>query len=298
MSKAGNIRVRASTVTVRRLAFAIIVITLLLFTRGQNTSQALPSASNQAFSNATVTLVKSLYETGHTRQIVDWVLSVQHLSKSICILVDDGKYGSWLSAELQSSLTIELIHRIHIINVGREFTECDTEETPLSSCKENNLYHNGYKRMCRLWYSAVWWYLRDFAFVLRFDLDNTYHRGTWPTHIVKFGTVLCQEGDHPDYTIGLKEAVWGEDVSDQRQIYYPYTNVMFLNVQWVLRDKRLQDIFNAVEASNCICINRWGDLPLWGETLSKLGVNIDIMRDWVYSHGSHNVNVVGENSTC
>jgi len=111
--------------------------------------------------------------------------------------------------------------------------------------------------------------------------------------------VKCESGDNPNVTNGLTETIWGREISRRRtEVYYPYTNVMFVNVQWILHEASLRNIFDTVEFSNCICINRWGDLPLWGETLGKLGVEIEVMRDWNYLHRSHGFEISGRDSTC
>ena len=135
--------------------------------------------------------------------------------------------------------------------------------------------------MCRLWYSAVWKYLRRYDYVLRFDEDNILVHGQWLEDITYFGTVKCVPQDSADVTVGLTEFFWNSERRHYEK-YYPYTNVMFVNVQWALTDITVQNMFRAVEDSNCICINRWGDLPLWGETL----------QDLVYDHEFYTAGVM------
>ncbi len=151
--------------------------------------------------------------------------------------------------------------------------------------------------MCRLWFSALWPYLTDYDFILRIDIDNKYLQGAWPTDVHYFGTVTCVSGDSGDVTVGLSETIWEHYVQPQKR--YPYTNVMFVNVTWATTDADLQSIFQRVEETSCICINRWGDLPLWGETLARLGLRPELMSGWEYSHASHgNFAVVSDGTRC
>jgi len=155
----------------------------------------------------------------------------------------------------------------------------------------------GYKHMCRLWFSALWPYLTEYDFILRTDIDNKYLHGAWPTDIHYFGTVACVGEDSGDVTVGLSETIWKHLVQPKKR--YPYTNVMFVNVTWAATDMNLQKIFQRVEETSCICINRWGDLPLWGETLSRLGLRPELISGWKYTHTSHeNITVVSDGSSC
>ena len=62
---------------------------------------------------------------------------------------------------------------------------------------------------------------------------------------------------------------------------------MFVQVKWAFSDVALIEIFDRVEETNCICINRWGDLVLWGDTLRVIEKRAVIMSNWSYYHGSH-----------
>ena len=243
--------------------------------------------------NATVTLVRSLNTDKHVTEVAAWVRAVQHLAPYMCILVDSESYGVWLASALSEQILAETMENVRIINVAGEFSACNTRPAPGSKCVENNYFSHGYKRMCRLWYSAVWSYLSDYEYILRFDLDNVYGRGDWPVNIEHVGTVTCIDGDNSNYMVGLKETLWGPDIARRGRSPYPYTNVFFVNVQWVLHEPRLRHLFDLVDESNCVCVNRWGDLPLWGESLSKLGIRVRIMQDWAYLHGSHNSEISG-----
>jgi hypothetical protein len=246
--------------------------------------------------NATVTLVRSLKTSQHVDRIFEWILSVKHLAQHTCILVESASYIIWLQSKLYEKfeerlsaiLYSEIIRRVRLIDVSNEFRPC-IKRTPknTSVCGEeiDTTSPDGYKRMCRLWFSAVWKHLAAYDFILRFDLDNEYLQGEWPTHIEYFGTVACTFVSGDKYKVGIHDFIW--DGREQTPTMYPETNLMFVNVKWALSDAALDKIFDRVEESNCICINRWGDLVLWGDTLRVLEKRAVIMSNWSYYHGSH-----------
>ena len=243
--------------------------------------------------NATVTLIKASLDESYIVSLANWVRSVEHLGDETCLLIDDDSYEARLRPKVRSYLNDKAYNRIRIIDVSAEFAPCSAQakseycvRTKLSEEKPD-----GYKKMCRLWYSAVWKYLRRYDYVLRFDEDNILVHGQWPEDITYFGTVKCVPQDSADVTEGLTEFFWNSERRHYEK-YYPYTNVMFVNVQWALTDITVQNMFRAVEDSNCICINRWGDLPLWGETLARLGVRPRVLHGWSYVHTSHGDNVL------
>lgn len=262
--------------------------------------------------NATVTLVKPSQIESSLLEILQWIEDIEHLAHHVCILTESSRHSAWLHAALDAKLTAQLRERVRVIDVSVEFERC-AEVAPSSrvcqQTKRSRQFSIGYKHMCRLWFSAVWSYLNDYDFILRMDIDNKHLQGAWPTGIQYFGTVKCISEDSGDVTVGLSETVWEHYVQPQKrypweryvqpQKRYPYTNVMFVNVTWATTDEDLQSIFQRVEETNCICINRWGDLPLWGETLARLGLRPEVISGWKYSHASHrNVTIVSDGTRC
>ena len=252
--------------------------------------------------NATVTLVRPLATASYLKEIVQWVDSVEHLADHVCILTETPTYFAWLRSALDDKLRPHLRGRVRLINVHLEFSHCKRSGNysrgvcyPTSTSKQ---FSEGYKHMCRLWYSKVWSYLSEYDFILRFDIDNKYVQGVWPTGVRYFGTVACLKEDSAEVTVGLEDTIWG-NLTQRSPRRYPYTNVMFANVKWAATNSALSDIFQRVEDTNCVCINRWGDLPLWGETLAKMGLRPEIMPGWKYFHGSHgNTVIVSDASLC
>ena len=272
--------------------------------------------------NATVTLVRSIETSEYVERIRQWIISVMHLTEHTCVLVDSEAYKTWLEIELSNQPhEASLRSRVRVINVGEEFHHCNRNEKlnvaaePIcASGRSGTSGPVGYKNMCRMWFLAVWKHLTDYEFVLRFDLDNDYRRGDWPTDIKKFGAVSCVDGDNKKYTAGLRQTIWDTKPPPTRRVssvlrvfsrhrnsadgsmIYPYTNVMFVNVKWAVNAVELNNIFRRVDNTNCICTNRWGDLPLWGETLAYLGMRPQLMAGWAYRHGTHNKEIsAGEN---
>jgi len=249
--------------------------------------------------NATVTLVKPSETSSDFIEILQWIENIEHLAQHVCILTETAQHLAWLDAALTSSLTARLRERVRLIDMSSEFTRCTSVAMSSEICHQTDksaTFSTGYKHMCRLWFSALWPYLIEYDFILRIDIDNEYLHGAWPTNIHHFGTVKCIADDSPKVTVGLADTIWGQHVAPQK--VYPYTNVMFVNVSWAVTNKDLQDIFQRVEGTNCVCINRWGDLPLWGETLSRLGLQPELMFDWKYIHKSHNATIVTDASSC
>jgi len=251
--------------------------------------------------NATVTLVKPLQTESALLEILQWVEDIEHLAQHVCILTESSRHSAWLRASLDAKLDAQLRERVRLIDVSVEFERCTEVVQSSKICHQTNLseqFSSGYKHMCRLWFSALWPYLTEYDFILRTDIDVKYLHGAWPTDIHYFGTVTCVSEDSGDVTVGLSETIW-EYNNVQPKKRYPYTNVMFVNVTWASTDVDLQNMFQRVEETSCICINRWGDLPLWGETLARLGRRPELMSGWKYTHASHeNSTVVSDGSSC
>ena len=137
--------------------------------------------------------------------------------------------------------------------------------------------------MCRLWYSDIWQYLHDFDYVVRIDSDVSLHRvGEVFTDTV--ASPYVQGKDAPYVIEGMAQLFGAQEPSKRN----PYSNVMAVNLTWVRQSAELAMWFNLVRATNCICHNRWGDLPLWGETLRAMNISLVALPHWEYFHGSHN----------
>eukprot|EP00397_Hematodinium_sp_SG-2012_P049255 GEMP01056740.1.p1 GENE.GEMP01056740.1~~GEMP01056740.1.p1 ORF type:complete len:175 (+),score=28.14 GEMP01056740.1:660-1184(+) len=95
----------------------------------------------------------------------------------------------------------------------------------------------------------------------------------------------------------------------------PLTSMLAINVRWILGDQEEHDalaattssdgsqrasrdhgresavlaLMKAVTKTTCIFKARWGDVELWGATLTLLGVERMFLPHFAYIHGSHNM---------
>ena len=192
---------------------------------------------------------------------------------------------------------------------GAEGAAADDERCPPTELSEGSRNGFGYRVMCHFWFVAVGEHLGAYARVLRIDEDIVVQRfdpARFDLEALAFGggsggapglaTVEVQrEMDEPDVTRGLG-ALARRFAAAQRPAPLvwrdawpsPYTNVMLLDVPWVVA--HFGAFRAAVNASECIFTNRWGDLPLWGVALMMYGVPYAAperaLGIW-YEHGSH-----------
>jgi hypothetical protein len=68
----------------------------------------------------------------------------------------------------------------------------------------------------------------------------------------------------------------------------PYSNVMAIDVQWARQDRALRTAFRTVNETRCVWLNRWGDMPLWGATITLVNATASQLFNLDYFHASHN----------
>lgn len=89
----------------------------------------------------------------------------------------------------------------------------------------------------------------------------------------------------------------------------PYTNAMYINLKWLRAGEQFErkqhkssstvskqiyqahlilEFLKAVDESNCIYTNRWGDMPIWGAALAVVEHDIAFMQ-LPYYHESHHL---------
>ena len=169
-----------------------------------------------------------------------------------------------------------------LLVIKAHFKPCDGPSWPL--CPHDGTKHGtGYRNMCRLWYADMWNYFRQFHTVVRIDSDIT---------LIKVGELNANTIASPHFTgadyHGVTEGMHELFGASRPSSINPYTNVMVVNLTWVRSSAKLHMWFDLVRATNCICHNRWGDLPLWGETLRAMSLPAVKLQGWKYSHRSHN----------
>ena len=156
----------------------------------------------------------------------------------------------------------------------------------------------GYKHMCRFWFSRFLDYTETYKYVIRIDEDCVIH--SFPKDVIdymdannlKLVTARMDNGESPDVIVGLQDFVMGL-YNKQIEFKFPYTNLVIFDADYFRSSSSFKDFVGSVEASNCIYVNRWGDLPLWGVVVQVLMPRESSMEEKriMYIHGSHNEQV-------
>lgn len=83
------------------------------------------------------------------------------------------------------------------------------------------------------------------------------------------------------------------DISDTRISHGPYTNLIAYDLKSVRQNMTFLKYQEVVDKSEKIYERRWGDLPLWGESIYYIFGNqsMKIDQNIRYYHGSHNCQV-------
>ena len=167
--------------------------------------------------------------------------------------------------------------------------------TPLSEKHDCPAYVDekkpiGYYVMCSFWFSDVMDTTcgRHYDYMLRIDDDAIVvvsdEDPAMPLH-VPFASPGYQGMDYYKVIIGLGRffrrfandkigkaigSLWPHKEWDS-----PYTNVMWLNLEWLRRSKVYYIIRREIDNSKCILSSRWGDLPLWGAVAQAVGYSVN-----------------------
>jgi hypothetical protein len=153
----------------------------------------------------------------------------------------------------------------------------------------------GYRHMCHFWFIGFLEYLKDYSYVLRID-DDCIVQSNIDEIFKELEDKVCVygacAGDHKDVTKGMNDFSLQHIETDlgPRDPSGPYTNLIGFNLLKIKSNERLKSYMDQVDISNNIYIYRWGDLPLWGESLHYLFDNNDHSQLPIkYYHGSHNM---------
>jgi hypothetical protein len=155
----------------------------------------------------------------------------------------------------------------------------------------------GYRCMCSFWFVDFWSYVEAYDFIIRVDedcvmnssLDDIFDRLEKENKVALYGRWVNDRGC---VTQGLSQFA-SEKTESGRETKKtpsgPYTNVIALNLKRLRSNDKLFNYIRELKQSNNIYINRWGDLPLWGEVLHHLYDNEDheLTKLIKYYHGSH-----------
>jgi len=159
----------------------------------------------------------------------------------------------------------------------------------------------GYQAMCWFWFYDILTYLAgQYHQVLRGDDDCVLLNGTqhseWLPHGSAAASPEWQGMELESGLSGMHQLFAGLQQKDPslapfpRQWRSPYSNLMAFDAQWAMKDRRMQQVYDAVNATGCVWSTQWGDLQLWGAAITLL--QPDHVLDRVpavleYFHGSH-----------
>lgn len=168
----------------------------------------------------------------------------------------------------------------------------------------------GYHSMCYFWFIGFQRYVERYDWLLRIDTDCLLCDNVRPAlasmpsqfHIAaprwidldrhggydniagpsKQGMVV--QGMH-NFTVSFAQK---HGIFDYVHSWHaPYTNVMLLDLIWYRNSSVLRAFTQAVDASECIYSNRWGDMPLWGAAVILEKQPYHRLYKMSYFHGSH-----------
>jgi hypothetical protein len=156
--------------------------------------------------------------------------------------------------------------------------------------------------MCWFWYAGFLQFVKDYHWILRIDSDcvmevagDPWLNGLQPGSRIGFMSQIDMDASF--VIIGMRELFTNLAIERGLNPFpeewkSPLSNVMAIDVQWFRHDHMARHAFKAVNASRCVWLNRWGDMPLWGATITLLDVPRSHVQNFNYYHGSWNTHVV------
>jgi len=171
------------------------------------------------------------------------------------------------------------------------------ESIPVDPATAN--FNLGYRHMCSFWFVDFWHFVKEYDSILRID-EDCYIR--FPPDKVfdslkKYAIVTGKyENDDAFVTKGLNDCTRKFIMEHKYEILTkktpggPYTNLCGLSLEPLRRNSLLGEYIQTVKDSNMIYKQRWGDLPLWGESIHYILGDDSLLIDTTlkYFHGSHN----------
>lgn len=241
------------------------------------------SIYNQIVKNSSYEFDNIIFHEGNITN--DHQLYIQNLSKVELQFIDVKSNGN------------KLAFNNSIIKSESEFC---------NSTHESNWFPIGYKHMCHFWSIDFFEYLNEYDLIIRIDEDCVVQRfdDDYIQQILDGEKVFLsphfQGKDEWYVTVGL-EKLWNKFMEENSieinkkydEVKFPYTNFMCLNLKYFRENEIVQKFLNSVDMSNCIYINRWGDLPIWGLILSSFVPQemFGVATKIGYYHSSHNAQI-------
>lgn len=247
------------------------------------------------------------------KSIRDYLYSSENAKRSVAdvIIFHEGNIMKDHQMYIQSETLDMPIIFVNISRVFHHFNLVSNSQCPPTSL--SNSFAPGYKSMCYFWFIGFKEYVREYDWMLRLDADCTLRRDcrkkiyNMPeqVHFASTKWSSLKESGHADQisekeegpvVVGLRNFTIEFAINNNIPGYInsweaPYSNVMYINLNWLRNHTVINNYMVAVEKSGCIYANRWGDLPLWGAAIllareQTAGLNVS------YHHGSHNTDVV------
>ena len=160
----------------------------------------------------------------------------------------------------------------------------------------------GYRNMCNFWFCNFWKYLKEYDKILRIDEDCYYYSDYNKVFKLLNNKVFVyggRTGDKDFVTKGLNNFTL--DFMKQnniKNIYRrspsgPLTHVIGINLDRCRKNTLLTKYISSIKTSNNIYVYRWGDLPLWGESIEYFFENKDRLSTSKiqYYHESHKARI-------
>ncbi len=221
---------------------------------------------------------------------------------------------------------IVLYHEGNITNEQQKWIQNQTPNLPLifksiefinfnnNNIKPNNKYchltekakgcSNGYKNMCHFWSVDLFKYAKDYKYIIRIDEDCVIKKLSpsiiteYTKNKIYYSSPYFQGYDIIDYTMGMEQ--FFQDINNEKKyenIKFPYTNLFIMYVPYFLKNMKILEALSNINDTQCIFINRWGDLPIWGYLLKYYVPQENYIEDKNigYIHGSHQANINLEN---
>ena len=247
------------------------------------------------------------------KSIRTYLYTIQDCGKGICdsvadvVVFHEGNILPHHQHYIQSATPDMPMLFVNVSVVFEDFRIVNKSFCPRTIFSDLKLVGAGYHSMCYFWFLGFREYVKQYDWMLRFDSDCILKSesrraiNNLPERF-HFGATLWLSLDKSRYD-KISETEEGIVVQGMRNltvqfardnnIYQnirtwkgPYTNVMYINLNWLRSNEIILKYMDVVNASECIYGNRWGDLPLWG---AAIHVAKEPTRKLVlpYYHGSH-----------
>ena len=225
------------------------------------------------------------------------------------IIFHEGNIIQYHQDYIQSFTPDMPIKFVNISSVFQQFHSVNNSICPPSKFSQLSVTSAGYHSMCYFWFLGFMDYVSEYDWMMRIDSDCVLSENSRDSvnnlnnQKVSFAATRWIALDKEKYdTISLTSEglvvrgmrVFTENFAVKHGLFQkvktwkaPYTNVLYINLRHLRRNKIIAEYMKVVKESECIYSNRWGDMPLWGAAIF-LSKEPRIKLNMKYFHGSHN----------